>query len=70
MAGRKKAEEEFRLKVASNPEWDKAYGDAWDTIADVVKKMTPLAKQQILPSSFRLQPGRLCHDASFATSSR
>jgi hypothetical protein len=46
MAGRKKAEEEFRLKVASNPEWDKAYGDAWDTIAEVVKKMTTLAKRQ------------------------
>jgi len=46
MAGRKKAEEEFRLKVASNPEWDKAYGDAWDTIAEVAKKMTTLAKRQ------------------------
>jgi len=46
MAGRKKTEEEFRLKVASNPEWDKAYGDAWDTIAGVAKKMTTLAKRQ------------------------
>jgi len=46
MVGRKKTEEEFRLKVASNPEWDKAYGDAWDTIAGVAKKMTTLAKRQ------------------------
>ena len=52
MAGRKKAEEEFQLKVASNPEWDKAYGDAWDTIADVVKKMTTPAKQQFFRRFF------------------
>jgi hypothetical protein len=52
MAGRKKVEEEFRLKVASNPEWDKAYGDAWDTIADVVKKMTTPAKQQFFRRFF------------------
>ncbi|MCJ7612298.1 MAG: S46 family peptidase [Candidatus Aminicenantes bacterium] len=52
MAGRKKAEEEFRLKVASNPEWDKAYGDAWDTIAEVVKKMTTLAKRQFFRRFF------------------
>jgi len=52
MAGRKKAEEEFRLKVASNPEWDKAYGDAWDTIADVVKKMNTLSKRQFFRRFF------------------
>jgi len=52
MAGRKKAEEEFRLKASSNPEWDKAYGDAWDTIADVVKKMTTPAKQQFFRRFF------------------
>jgi hypothetical protein len=52
MDGRKKAEDEFRLKVASNPEWDKAYGDAWDTIADIVKKMTPLAKQRFFHRLF------------------
>lgn len=52
MAGRKKAEEEFRLKVASNPEWDKAYGDAWDTVAEVIKKTTPLAKQRFFRRLF------------------
>ena len=52
MAGRKKTEEEFRLKVTSNPEWDKAYGDAWDTIADVVNKMTTPAKQQFFRRFF------------------
>jgi hypothetical protein len=62
MAGRKKAEEEFRLKVASNPEWDKAYGDAWDTIADVVKKMTMPAKRQFFRRFFG------SHLAGFATS--
>lgn len=61
MAGRKKAEEEFRLKVASNPEWDKAYGDAWDTIADVVKKMTTPAKRQFFRRFFG------SHLAGFAT---
>lgn len=52
MAGRKKTEEEFRLKVASNPEWDKAYGDAWGTIADIIKKMTPQAKRQFFHRFF------------------
>jgi len=52
MGGRKKAEEEFRLKVASNPEWDEAYGDAWDTIAEVIKKTTPLAKQRFFRRLF------------------
>jgi len=61
MAGRKKAEEEFRSKVASNPEWDKAYGDAWDTIADVVKKMTTPAKRQFFRRFFG------SHLAGFAT---
>ena len=61
MAGRKKAEEEFRLKVASNPEWDKAYADAWDAIADVVKKMTTLAKRQFFRRFFG------SHLAGFAT---
>ena len=61
MAGRKKAEEEFRLKVASNPEWDKAYGDAWDTIADVVKKMTTTAKRRFFRRFFG------SHLAGFAT---
>lgn len=39
MAGRKKAEEEFRAKVDFRPEWKAAYGDAWDSVAGVVKGM-------------------------------
>ena len=34
--GKKQAEEDdLRAKVAANPEWQKEYGDAWDTIARV-----------------------------------
>jgi hypothetical protein len=36
---KKQAEEaDFRAKVAANPEWQKAYGDAWETIDAIDKK--------------------------------
>jgi len=47
MAKRKQAEEEFRKKIASNPEWQAKYGDAWDTIAEVTKKQEAHARQQM-----------------------
>ena len=38
MAGRKKAEDEFRKKVASSPEWNKEFGGAWDAIRGAIAK--------------------------------
>jgi hypothetical protein len=38
MSRRKKADEDFRQSVASNPSWQKAYGDAWDAVAHVLDK--------------------------------
>lgn len=46
MAKRKNDEDSFRKKVASNPEWQHTYGDAWDTIAEVTGKQARAAKQQ------------------------
>jgi hypothetical protein len=44
---KKQAEEaDFRAKVAANPEWQKAYGDAWDTIAGAEDKVKPEIKGQ------------------------
>ncbi len=44
MAARKKQEEDFRHQISSNPEWQKKYGDAWDTMAAVTKKEVEVAK--------------------------
>jgi hypothetical protein len=38
MSRRQKAEADFRALVASNPSWQKAYGDAWEAIAQVLEK--------------------------------
>jgi hypothetical protein len=45
---KKQAEEnDFRQKVDANPEWKKAYGGAWDTIAGAEEKLRPEMKAQV-----------------------
>jgi len=48
-------EDDFRKKVAANPEWQKEYGSAWETIAATEKKAAPRAKAMI----FRRADSRL-----------
>ena len=53
---KKQAEEaDFRAKVAANPEWQKAYGDAWEIIARAEEKVKPEIKGQL----FRRTDSRL-----------
>lgn len=42
----KRDEEKFRKLIASNPEWQKEYGNAWDTIEKLVKRNKERAQQQ------------------------
>jgi hypothetical protein len=45
---KKQAEEsDFRKKVAANPEWQKLYGNSWDTVAHAEELAKPLIEQQI-----------------------
>lgn len=46
MARHKKSEEDFLKKVASNPEWQKKYGDAWEAISEAIEKSAEVFKQQ------------------------
>jgi hypothetical protein len=55
LAKKKGEEAEFRAKVAANPEWEKAYGDAWDAIAKVEEQVKPEFKSQM----FRRTDSRL-----------
>jgi hypothetical protein len=56
IVAKKEAEEaDFRAKVAANPEWQKEYGDAWDTIARVEEQVKPEIKGQL----FRRTDSRL-----------
>ena len=49
---KKQAEEsDLRSKVAANPEWQKEYGDAWDTIARVEEMAKPELRQLIFRRS-------------------
>ena len=53
---KKQAEEaDFRAKIAANPEWQKSYGDAWDTIVKVEDQVKPEVKGQL----FRRTDSRL-----------
>jgi len=47
MARLLKAEEEMRAKVASRPEWQQKYGDAWDVVARMTKEQARTYKQRI-----------------------
>lgn len=47
LAKKQAEEDDFRAKVAANPEWQKAYGDAWDTIARVEEQLKPEVKTQV-----------------------
>ena len=47
MAKKEADEADFRMKVAANPEWQKEYGSAWDTIARVEEQIKPQIKSQL-----------------------
>jgi regulator of RNase E activity RraB len=47
LAKKQAEEDDFRQKVDANPEWKKAYGGAWDTIAGAEEKLKPEMKAQI-----------------------
>ena len=44
IAKKQKEESDFRALVAGNPEWQKAYGDAWDAIAQAEGKERGMTK--------------------------
>ena len=50
IAKKQAEEDDFRKKVAANPEWEKEYGGAWDTIAATEKKAAPRTKAHDLPT--------------------
>jgi len=50
MAKRKKAEEAFRRRIAENPEWQRAHGDAWETIEQVVKENLDFTRRSFYQS--------------------
>jgi hypothetical protein len=55
LAKKKAEEDDFRAKVAANPEWQRAYGDAWPMIDAALKKAAPRQKALI----FRRTDSRL-----------
>jgi len=46
MATQKKAEDDFRKLVASNPESQEKYGDAWDIISKTIEQNRKVAREQ------------------------
>ncbi len=51
IAKKQAEEDELRAKVAANPEWQREYGDAWDTIAQVEEQAKPELTRQIFRRS-------------------
>ncbi len=49
LAKKQAEEDDFRAKVNANPEWKKAYGNAWDEIAGAEEKMKPEIKGTDVP---------------------
>jgi hypothetical protein len=47
MARRQAEEDELRAKVAANPEWQKKYGDAWETIAQAEELAKPVIREEL-----------------------
>jgi hypothetical protein len=47
LAKKQADETDFRAKVAANPEWQKQYGGAWETIARVEEQVKPEIKGQL-----------------------
>jgi hypothetical protein len=46
MSKKEKEEADFKASVMANPEWQKAYGDAWNAIAEATRKEISRVKQQ------------------------
>lgn len=61
MAKRQQAEDDFRKLVASNPDWQEKFGDAWDTISKTIEQNRKMAKEQFYR---RLIGSRLAGTAS------
>ena len=55
IAKKQAEEDDFRKKVAANPEWQKEYGGAWDTVAHAEEQVRPEIKVQL----FRRTDSRL-----------
>ncbi len=55
MAKKRAEEEDFRSKVAANPEWQRMHGSAWATIAAAEERVKPEVKYQL----FRRTDSRL-----------
>jgi hypothetical protein len=46
IAKKQAEEDDLRARIAANPEWQKEYGDAWDTIARIEEQVRPEIKSR------------------------